>query len=509
MGILANAGQTVSRWFGGTSPTLTLPGTQVVPWTPHDANQQLVRAINSVEALFGVTSRGAGPNNTRYSTYPASNLTPAKIVSAHRQANNGRPWQWAEMWEEVCERDGDLAGMASQRALAVSGKPFRVVRKRGDQTKLGDSNKSLLESVIFEIDALDDSIEELLLGNGQGWASQETVWKWRRCRWTAPNGKRVSADLIVPQQLEWVHPKHFEGELGTDAPLLQLGSDRVTLPFGKFVFHRGEGQGYWERRGYGRQCVWLSMAKSMSFSDWILFIHRYALPQVDLAYAGNEAQYAEYKALYEEILKNLGAGLPAIHPDRVKVNVSQPPSGGKSSDPHSAMVDCCNAAMAVRIKGATLTTRIGNSGSFAAADVHSAVEHARELADARKCSNTLRGGLFYPFFWFNRVRIAKAIGESPDDVIGTIPEMRYRIAKEVSPLERAQIVTMAVNDWGMEVDEEQNRDEFDIDAPRPGSKALPGRATQTPNGGITTGAVQASREGVTPPPAQDTPELEE
>lgn len=500
MGVLDRVGQTFARWFGSTPPTVPLPAMQALPRTPINQNQALVAAIHSVEALFGVTSRGAGPNNTRYSTYPANDLTPAKIVSAQRQASNGRPWQWAEMWEQVLDRDSDLAGMASQRALDVAGKPFRIVRRRGDQSKLGDSNKSLLESVVFEIDSLDDSIESLLAANGQGWSAEETVWAWRRVHWTAPNGKGVDTDLVCPQALEWVHPKHFEGELGTDAPLLLLSSDRITLPFGKFLFHRGEGNGYWERRGYGRQCVWLSMAKSMSFSDWILFIHRYAMPAIDLSYPGDEAQYAEYKDLYDEILKNLGAAIPAIHPDGVKVNISQPPAGGTFSGPHSAMVDVCNAAMAVRIKGATLTTRIGNVGSFKAADIHSGVEHARELADARKACGTLRRDLFTPFFWFNRFRIAEAIGETPDAIMRSVPESRFRIAKETSPTERSVIVSAAVNDWGLDVDEEQIRDEFDLDKPRPGSRALPGKPTQTTKGGVTTGALEASREGVTPPP---------
>ena len=33
--------------------------------------------------------------------------------------------------------------------------------------------------------------------------------------------------------------------------------------------------------------------------------------------------------------------------------VLETPQGGRSSDPHSAMVDCCNASMAVRILGAS------------------------------------------------------------------------------------------------------------------------------------------------------------
>src|SRR5207249_2819952 len=134
--------------------------------------------------------------------------------------------------------------------------------------------------------------------------------------------------------------------------------------------------------------------------------------------------------------------------------------------------------MAVRILGGMLTTRAGNSGSWALGDVHATVQHARELADARKFSSTARRDLHEPFFWFNRYTIAQAIGADPDEIMDAVPEMRFRIAKETSPQERSQIISAAINEWGLEMDEESLRDEFDLDQPRPGSKPAPGKPQQ-------------------------------
>ena len=512
MGLLARAGTAVARAFSRRPetdsrlpPVVDMPGVAqlVGAGTPVNGNPQIDRAARSLEALLGLVSPSAGPTASRWSSYPATDLTPAKIIDALRQADQGYPLKWAEMVEQVLERDGDLSGMALIRRQDVAGKPFRIVRRRGNPTPLADSMKSLFEAVIFDIDSYDDAIEQLLAANGQGWGTGEIVWDFRPVRWKAPNGRDVGpVTLLVPRLVEWVHPKHLRAETYTDEPLLVLGSDNITLPFGKFIFHRGEGQGFWERRGFMRACVWYSAAKSWSFADWITFIHRFGIPTPYIQYRGSEAQYEEFKRVYDEMLNALGKGLGAILPDTAKVDVLKTPEGGRSSDPHSAMVDCCNASMAVRILGGTLTTRAGNSGSWALGDVHATVQHARELADARKFSSTARRDLHYPFFWFNRYTIAQAVGAHPDDVLDAVPEMRFRIAKETSPQERSQIISAAINEWGLLVDEEQLHDEFDLDMPRPGSKPAPGRPQQVTNGGALVGSVEASREGAEAPKDQ-------
>jgi phage gp29-like protein len=360
--------------------------------------------------------------------------------------------------------------------------------------------RALLEKVVYDIEAYDDSIEQLLGANGQGWGSGEIAWDFRPVRWKAPNGRDVGpVDLLVPRLIEWVHPKHFRPETYTDEPLLILGGDNVRLPYGKFIFHLGEGGGYWERRGFMRACVWYSAAKSWSFADWITFIHRFGIPTPYLQYNGNEAQHDKWQALYRDMLNNLGKGIGAILPKSVDVKTLETPAGGRASDPHSAMVDACNASMAVRILGGTLTTRAGNSGSYALGDVHATMQHGRELADARKFASTAKRDLHEPFFWFNRFAIARAIGERPEDILDAVPEMRFRIAKETSPTERAEIVSSAINDWGLEVDEEALRDEFDLDGPRPGSRPAPGKPQQVSKGGGLVGSVEASRDGAEAP----------
>jgi hypothetical protein len=76
----------------------------------------------------------------------------------------------------------------------------------------------------------------------------------------------------------------------------------------------------------------------------------------------------------------------------------------------------------------------------------------------------------------NLETLCNALGASPDEIRKSIPTISWRIDRETTPQVRAQIVSMAINEWGLEVDEEQQRDEFALNAPRPGSKPLKGKA---------------------------------
>jgi hypothetical protein len=212
----------------GATPSVPLP---MAPLAPPQANQnaELARAIRSIEALFGRVIYDAGPSWTRFSSYPATDFSPDKIVTAQREADAGYPLRWAEMDEQVRERDAHLGGIALTRAQDVAGKAVRISRVGDDD--LASSLKSLCDEVVFSIDSLDDAFESLLLGNAPGWSSSEIVYVEDEVSFAGPDGRRIGPiPLIVPRRLETIHPKHFTFDLRTDEPYLWLGGDRQSLP---------------------------------------------------------------------------------------------------------------------------------------------------------------------------------------------------------------------------------------------------------------------------------------
>ena len=79
------------------------------------------RALLTWQALQKRISLGVGPTASRWSTYPGEDLTPEKIVRYRKEAHAGYPWRWADLCEQVIERNGHIrSAMHFRRAWAMS-----------------------------------------------------------------------------------------------------------------------------------------------------------------------------------------------------------------------------------------------------------------------------------------------------------------------------------------------------------------------------------------------------
>jgi phage gp29-like protein len=482
----------------GVPRAVALPG--MTPWgsTRGPLNDATAKAMLSPEAYFGQLSYSAGPTLTRFSSFPATDLTPAKISGAQQEALAGWPLRWEEMIEQVLSRDAHLSGIAQQRVDDVVKGSWRLARATPDD--VGACLRGFCEEALRTVDTLEDAFGWLLWGNAYCYSSNEVVWRRDRLTFPGPRGETIGPiDVVVPARFAPVHAKHFRFDLATDEPLLWLGSSQVSLPFGKFIFYRGEGEHpIVERRGYMWPCVWLSMFKSIGWAGWATFVERFGLP-VPLT------QYDEYKAAYTDILNNLGSGKGAVLPQNgATFDFKDSPAGGRSSDPHSALSDACDSAQSIRILGATLTARISNAGSFAASTTHAEVKYAREERDARRLWATLRRDLLAPMVAFNAIALCEAIRAagyqvSPEDLPRRVPRGMHRVPREVDPQARASIVSTALNEWGMPVGKEALYDEFNLPMPMSDDDAAPGKPVPVTSGGRMVGAVQAATDGADAP----------
>lgn len=488
-------------------PTVNRWGTQ----NPPNTNEELMRALRTEQAYFGKISYDAGPAMTRFSSYPASDLTPLTIMGTQQQAFAGFPLQWSEMVEQVLSRDSHLSGIAQQRIDDVLKGSWRLVRSKNDDVSAACRN--FADEAVRGIEDLEDSLGWLLWSNAYSYTLDEIIWKREAMTFAGPKGEVIGPiNAIIPSRLEPVHPKHIRFDLRTDEPLLWMNSDAVSLPYGKFVFMKGEGHApITARRGYMLSCVWLSFFRSIGWAGWAAFVDRFGMPIPMIEYDGSIAQYNEYKMAYQDILNSLGTGKGAIYPkDSATFRIENPPSGGRSSDPHSALSDACDSAQSVRVLGATLTAKIGNVGSFSASETHAEVKYAREEADTRRMWSALRAQLLGPLIRVNAYEISRALNEagynvSPDQVVRRVPKGLHRVPREVDPNQRISIIETAVNRLGLKVSAESMYDRFDIDQPLSDDDILPGEATQVTKGGALVGANEAANEGAEAP-EEETPD---
>lgn len=517
--ILATAGRTVTRVGEAlrpprlepssnpstTAPSVELPYVRQWGALPSNRNEELSKALQTVEAYFGRISFDAGPSPSRYSSYPATDLSPDKIAGAQQEATAGYPLRWAEMIEQVLSRDSHLAGICQQRVDDVIKGSWRLVRVANDP--IGMALSSFCEEALRDVEEFDDGLAWLLWANAYCYNAIEVTWKRDVISFQGPKGETIGpVEVIIPARVDPVHPKHFRFELRTDEPLLWLGSDQVSLPYGKFVFLKGEGQHpIIVRHGYMWQCVWLSMFRAIGWAGWSVFVDRFGMPVPLIKYDGTIAQYQEFKQAYQDILNSLGTGQGAIYPaDGATFEIKDPPQGGRASDPHSALSDACDSAQSVRVLGATLTAKIGNVGSFSASSAHLEVKYAREQADARRLWAAIRPQLLAPMVRVNAMRLARAL-DSAGYSVGDIETFRrrvprgvHRVPREMDANQRMEVIKTAVT-LGMKIGAERLYYDMDLPEPMSPDDVIPGEPINVTKGGKAVGGVEAAREGAEAP----------
>lgn len=494
--LMGRAGRSYSA---NASPTA--PGFAPIAPDLANRNPKVVKQLSSVEALYGRTTYGAGPTQTRYSTYVGTGIEPQQIWNIQMQRNNGWPQLWVDLLEQTIERDGHLGGIAETRRLSVVDKPFRLhpVRRGED---LAAIVCKIVERAIDQIDAFDQTIEDLLSAPAYGYALSELVWSLCRVRIPLMDGSQTTLELAIPRSIEWVHWKHIRFDRNTDEPYIWLGRDgEYSLPPFKFIFHAAAGTGFIERRGFMGSCVWLSAAKRWSERDWLVYAKLFGIPNIMAKYPNGMEEYETHRDKYAQFLKDWGEGIPAILPDDLTTEITREP-GGRSSDLHGSIIGWANSEMSKRILGSTLTVEIGNQGAYAAADTHRDAPYMRSRADARKLAATLRRDLLAPIVAVNSDALGRALGVTPGALIDSVPRCSWRIDREMTPLDRQKVFEGAVNELGIELDEDDYLDEMGFNAPRPGGKAIRGKPVQIGTGGLAA-SVDASKNGADPAPKPD------
>lgn len=466
------------------------------PRSPDRANRdpKVVRQISAREAMFGRISYGAGPMQTRYASVTGAGLEPTTIWNVQVQRNNGYPAQWTELCEAIIERDGTLGSVIDTRRFSVVDKPFRVHPARRDE--LSEALTKIVERIIDQIDSFDQSIEDLLSAPAYGYAVAENVWK-EAVKIRVPTLKgSETLTLDVPRSIEWIHWKHVRFDRNTDEPYLVLGSGEYSFPNAKLIFHSSAGTGLIERRGFMGACTWLSAAKRWSERDWLIYGKLFGIPQILAQFPDGKEEYEEHRDKYTQWLKDWGEGIPALLPDSLTVNLTREASG-RSGDVHGSIIGWANQEIMKRVLGSTLTVEMGSNGSWAAADTHRDAPYMRSRADARKLAATLRRDLLTPILEVNKLALAKALGVSPEEIIDAVPKCSWRIEREMTPKDRLEVYTKAVNELCLDVDEDQFRDEFGIDAPSPSGKKLRGKPIAIGSGGLAPG-LDAAQDGAEP-----------
>jgi len=327
-----------------------------------------------------------------FEAHPSKNLTPVRLATILRQAEEGNMIAQAELFMDMEDKDAHIVAEMGKRKMAVKKLDWHLEPPR-EATATEKKATRLLEGLIRdELDA--GAVRMAMLDAiGHGYACLELDWGQ-----TTGN----QSGLWIPRQIIQRPPSWFTCPLA-DRNTLHLrdisGACGVPLqPFGWIPHIHRSTSGYLARTGLYRVLAWPYLYKNYSVRDMAEFLEIYGLP-IRVGKYPPGASDAEKRALMNTVL-SIGHNAAGIIPDSMQLELQQVMATG-SAEAFKVMIDWCEASQSKAILGGTLTSSTGANGNRSLGDVHNEVRLDIRDDDARQVDQSLSTYLLYPIAMLN------------------------------------------------------------------------------------------------------------
>lgn len=398
--------------------------------------------------------------------HPEQGLTPHRLASLLREAEEGDPTGQCELAEAIEEKYLHYQGVLGTRKRQVSQLPITVVAAGDDAESQKDAD---LVREFLDRDTLQAELFDILDAVGKGYSFAEIIWDTTDNRW-------------IPGAIEWRDPRWFRHDLldGRTPRILDDGGQLLPLPSYKFIYHVAKAKsGLPARGGLVRGVAWWYLFQAFDIADWVQFLERYGQP-IRIGKFGRGATDQEKQTLMRAV-RNIAADAGAIIPEGMLLDLIEAKITG-NVDAFERFAAFGNGEVSKAVLGQTATTEI-KGGSYAAAKVHDQVRADIERADAGALASTLNRDLVRPLVALNhgprRAYPRLQIGR-PEEI--NIPELADALAKLV-PL-------------GLQVQSSVVRDKLGLPDPDKGSECL---AQTTPAAPVAPAASAAAIAAATAP----------
>ena len=498
---LAGAAAQRLATFAHTAPPVPGVGQAMAQGLNAQRSPRAQQIAESKEARYGRLTYGAGPMPARFSTYPATGLTPERIYQILVMAETtGLCYQKADLTQQILRRDSHLAAVDhTVRTRASGGADWRI--KPYDESPLSAAIARYVRAWWHDIDGLDGALYGLLLAHADGYAIRESVDQWKKIRFQGVNGESVTVWGDLPRQLDFVHNKHVRFDTQTDEPLIDVGGGQViSIPRGKLIFHAIDGDGLIETRGHIQATGYLHCISHNAIVRWAIYLAQFGLDQV--AYVVDRAAYenAERRTQYESFVANIGNGIPAVMTDEGKLEITKSPGGGGQAGVHAALVGWANNEKSKRTQGEQLTTEVGGNGAgYNTSETQAQVQDAWVRSIGKGLAGSLRAGFVKPYLEKNKEALAAALGAPPDEIVAHAPWLIPHTQRPLSPAVMIQVLDRAKNGLGLELGADEVREMLGLNPPREGDE-LPGATVILPKGGAAVPTAEAQAPGGTDNP---------
>lgn len=324
----------------------------------------------------------------RWSTYPSHGLTPERLASIFRAADQGDVSRQAEMFMEMEEKDGHLASQFSIRKLAIQGLAYDL--QPGAEDARADKAAEFCGEVLAGLD-FEDLVLDLLDAVAKGYSLAEILWD-------------VSAGQASVSKVQWIEAKKVTFWNSVTPRVLTEAAPAAgeDLAPWKFVYHRYKARsGMDTRAGVLRTCAWMYLFKNYAVKDWVAFSEIYGQP-FRIGKYDQSAGKDEKEALLAAV-RSIGSDAAGIISRNTEIEFKEA-IRTSSVDIYERLCRFCDEQVSKAILGQTLTSEAsgaGGSGSRALGQVHADVRQDILQADAKALAKTLRHQLLRPLVGFN------------------------------------------------------------------------------------------------------------
>ena len=325
----------------------------------------------------------------QYLTGQLAGLSPARLATTLRAADDGDLWAQHRLFSDMEERDAHLYAEMGKRTRAPLCLDWTIEPPRRPSAAEKASAEWLTEILTDAADPFEDLLVACMDAVGHGFATIELEWQ------------RNGRDLLPafhPRPQEWFRLDRNRRELR----LRDASADGAPLqPFGWITHTYGQAKtGYLGRMGLHRVLVWPFLYKAFSIGDFAEFLETFGLPLITGKY-GAGATDAEKASLLRAVTA-LGHDARAIMPAEMELEIQAVTASGAGS-PHLAMVDWAERSQSKAILGQTMSAEAKSTGIGSGnADLHDQVRQDILKADARQLAATITRDLLYPLIALNR-----------------------------------------------------------------------------------------------------------
>lgn len=268
--------------------------------------------------------------------------------------------------------DSHIGGCADSRAAGVLSLDWSV-----DQGKEPSRAASFCADMLAAL-PMHDIIRDILSAPLFGYTILEITW-------------HLGADNKLRAVKVEKKPRHWFVYDGQSELLFRSKQNPVgeTLPPRKFLQARHRAD--WENP-YGEAVMsrvfWPGAFKKGGFKFWAVFVEKYGMPHITGKTPRGTGDAEVNDLLYK--LENMVQDAIAVIPDDCSVEIKDFAASGASVDAYERFLLYCEKAVSVALIGQTLTTDVGDKGSYAAAKTHMQVRGDIVAGDKKVVEQTIQ-----------------------------------------------------------------------------------------------------------------------